>query len=368
MSVLTIVGFIGGLALLVVGANLLVKGSSGIARRFGISSLVIGLTVVAYGTSSPEMAVSVAGAAGDNPGVALGNVLGSTVANVLLILGISALFGPMLVQRRLIRIEVPIMVGLVVVTYFLAWNEVIGRVEGVLLFLLAIAYTVFTIRTSRKDPEEQEAVAGREESPKRQHGIGLNIVFALIGLGTLVGGSQLMVNSAVDIASALGLSDVIIGLTVVAVGTSLPEIATSIAAAIKGDRDLAVGNVVGSNIFNMTAVLGLSGMAASNGLPVPESMLSFDFPVMLAVCIACLPIFFTGHVIMRWEGVVFLAYYAAYVAYLVLSSTDRDRAEQFNFALIAFVIPLTVITFLVLVVREVRGRMLNRPYAAPEPQ
>lgn len=366
MEFTTPLGLVAGLVVLVIGANTLVKGATGIAQRVGISSLVIGLTVVAYGTSTPELAVSVAGAAGGSPSIALGNVFGSNVANVLFILGISALIGAMRVDRRLIRIEVPIMVGLAFFVFLLSLDGGISRIEGVMLALLAIAYTVFTIRTAKTDPEEQTIVdrQTRDESATPPS-IVTSVVFSLLGLGALVVGSQLLLNSATSIARALGLSEIIIGLTIVAVGTSLPELATSIAAAIKGDRDLAVGNVIGSNIFNMTFVLGSSGLAASGGLPVPDSVLNFDLPVMLAVCFACLPIFFTGHVIMRWEGMVFVGYYVAYVAYLVLNATSHEHAELMEAAMTGFVLPLTVMTLVVLFLRETRARSDNSSRSKP---
>jgi cation:H+ antiporter len=349
VDLFTFVGLVGGLILLVGGAEVLVRGAGSIAKGFGVSSLIIGLTVVAYGTSAPEMAVSVAGAAGGEPGVALGNVVGSTIANILLILGISAVIGSLAVARRLVRIEVPIMIAIAVGVFLMATNGVIGRVEGIVLVIAAIAYTAYTILGAKKNPDE--APPPQEEAPK-ERGKLASAGFILVGLVGLVAGSQLLVDSATEIATALGLSDVIIGLTVVAVGTSLPEVATSIAAAIKGDRDLAVGNAIGSNIFNLSIVLGLSSVVAPVGLPVPQSLLNFDFPVMIAACVACLPIFFTRYCVNRWEGAAFLGFYVAYVTYLVLDATGHSRAETFGDAMAFFVLPITGLTIVVALVRE----------------
>ncbi len=350
MTLMTGIMFVAGLVLLIVGAEWLVRGASRLAAKVGISPLVIGLTVVAFGTSSPEMAVSVQSSLAGQADIAVGNVVGSNIFNVLFILGISAAITPLIVQQQLIRLDVPIMIGVSLITYFMSVDGVISRLEGVLLFAGIIAYTAFLIIQSRKESKAVQDEYAQEFAAKQETGWKpwvINIGLVVLGLVLLVQGSNWLVDSAISIARWLGLSELIIGLTIVAAGTSMPEVATSITAAIKGERDIAVGNVVGSNIFNILAVLGLSGVVASNGLPVSAAAEAFDIPVMLAVAILCLPIFFTGKLIARWEGWLFLLYYVAYTAYLILDSTDHNALPLFNSVLLYILIPLTLVTLAV---------------------
>jgi cation:H+ antiporter len=352
---MTVVLFVAGLGLLVVGAEWLVRGASRLAAALGISPLVIGLTVVAYGTSAPEMAVSVKSAWAGQPDLALGNVVGSNVFNVLLILGASATITPLLVSSQLIRLDVPIMIGLSVLTLLLAGDGSIGRLDGAILFAGAVAYTVFQIRQSRK---ESAAIRDEyaQEYGKKRSSTAANLAIVAVGLVLLVLGSRWLVSGAVAFAQALGVSELVIGLTIVAAGTSLPEVATSILAAVRGERDIAVGNVVGSNIFHILAVLGLSGLVAPGGLPVSPAVVTFDAPVMIAVAIACLPVFASGAVIARWEGALFLFYYAAYTAYLVLAAQQHDALPAFSAVMQLFVLPLTAVTLAVVGFRAWRER------------
>jgi cation:H+ antiporter len=369
MDALTLVLFVVGLGLLVVGAELLVKGASRLAAGIGISPLVIGLTIVAFGTSSPEMAVSVSSSLAGNADIAVGNVVGSNIFNVLFILGASALIVPLVVSQQLVRLDVPIMIVVSVLAFLFGQDGVISRLEGIILFAGIIAYTAFLIIQSRKEKNKQvqeEYEKEYSEKPKGSGGVLLNIVFIVAGLVLLVIGSRWLVDGAVAIAQVIGVDDVVIGLTIVAAGTSLPEVATSILASIRGERDIAVGNVVGSNIFNILAVLGLSGIVAPNGLPVSPSIEYFDTIVMIAVAAACLPIFFTGWEIKRWEGAVFLLYYVAYTAYLVLSATGNAALPTFSTAMTFFVLPITVLTLAITVVQELRARQRRgQPPATP---
>jgi len=357
VDVTTVVLFVAGLGLLILGAEWLVKGASSLAAALGISPLVIGLTVVAYGTSAPEMAVSVKSAWAGQPDLALGNVVGSNIFNVLFILGASAIITPLVVSSQLIRLDVPIMMGVSALTFVLAGDGSIGRLDGAILFAGAVAYTVFQVRQSRK-----ESAATREEYAqefgKGRSSTVANLAFIVAGFALLVLGSRWLVNGAVAFAQALGVSELIIGLTIVAAGTSLPEVATSILAAFRGERDIAVGNVVGSNIFNVLAVLGLSGLVAPGGLPAAAALLRFDLPVMIAVAVACLPIFASGATIVRWEGGLFLFYYVAYTAYLVLAAQQHDALPVFSAVMEAFVLPLTGVTLAV-----VGWRAWRRPAA-----
>jgi cation:H+ antiporter len=350
--------FLAGLAALVVGANLLVRGASRIALSFGLSPLVVGLTIVAFGTSAPEMAVSVGAVLDGRTDIAVGNVVGSNIFNVLFILGVSALITPLVVNLQLIRQEVPIMIGISVLLLVLVLDGLIGRIEGALLFGLLIAYTAFLVVQSRREsaaagPTEFDAEMPPDTAWDRHWAVQVGLVVA--GLALLVLGADWLVGAAVAFAKAMGVSDVVIGLTIVAAGTSMPEVAASITAAIKGERDIAVGNVVGSNTFNILGCLGLSAMVADGGLVVAPSILSFDVWVMLAVALACLPIFMTGREIARWEGGVFVAYYVAYTAYLVLAAQQHDALPLFSQVMLGFVLPITVVTLVVVLLRRPSG-------------
>lgn len=342
-----------GLTVLVVGADVLVRGASRLAVSFGVSPLVVGLTVVAFGTSAPEMAVSVGSALAGSPDLALGNVVGSNICNVLLILGISALITPLLVDEQIIRQEIPIMIGVSALLVVMALDGHLGLVESIVLFALVIAYTVFLIVQSRRASQAVQEEFGTDlptSAWDRHWAVQVGLIAT--GLVMLIVGADWLVEAAVAFARAFGVSDLVVGLTVVAVGTSMPEIATSIVAAMRGQRDIAVGNVVGSNIFNILAVLGASGIASGTGLPVSEAARNFDLWVMLAVAFACLPIMITGREIARWEGGVFLAYYAAYTAWLVLQAQQHTSLPAFSGIMLGYVMPLTVITVVVSIVRS----------------
>ncbi len=352
--------FLLGLGALILGAELLVRGASKLALSFGISPLVVGLTVVAFGTSSPEMAVSVQSAWSGQVDLALGNVVGSNIFNVLFILGASALIVPLIVAQQLVRQEVPIMIGASLLLLLLALDGGISRLDGALFFGLMVAYTAFVIVQSRKESKAveqeyaQEFGAAAKSAWDSHWAAQVGLIAA--GLVLLVLGSNWLVEAAIAFAKYLGVSELVIGLTIVAAGTSLPEVATSILAAIRGERDIAVGNVVGSNTFNILGVLGVSGLVAPAALSVPPSMLAFDIPVMIAVALACLPIFFTGNLIARWEGALFLGFYVAYTAYLILAAQSHDALGTYGLVMSAVVLPLTVLTLAVVTVREWRAR------------
>lgn len=348
MTIWTVAALVLGLILLVGGAEALVKSASKLAATAGISPLVIGLTVVAFGTSAPELAVSLQAGLSNQADIALGNVVGSNICNVLLILGISALIMPLVVAQQLIRLDVPIMIGVSTLVMLFGWDGRIGRSDGVILFLGGIAYTLFLLYQSRleKDPIVQDEYAQFGTRSLSLKETGLNIALLLGGLAMLIGGSQLLIKSAVTIATLLGASQLIIGLTVVAVGTSLPELATSVTASLRGESDIAVGNVVGSNIFNILVVLGLSSAVSPNGIAVPLAAISSDIPIMLAVAVLCLPICFTGNKISRKEGGLLLAYYLLYTGSLVANATSPDSlwSDWIGFA----VVPLTLLTLALL--------------------
>lgn len=350
--------FILGLILLIVGAELLVRGASRLAIAFGVTPLVVGLTVVALGTSSPEIAISSNAALTGQAGIVLGNVIGSNIFNVLAILGLSAIITPLIVSRQLIRLEVPLIIGYSVLILLFALDGQLGRFEGIFLLLSLIAYVTFTIRQSQQESEQLEAEYndkfGRDEAQTGQ--ILFNIGMAVVGLVLLVFGSNWLVDSAVFFAQLLGVSELIIGLTIISAGTSLPEVVTSVIAASRGARDIAVGNVVGSNIFNLMAVLGVASTVAPEGIPVSSAVIGFDLPVMIAVSLVCLPIFFTGGIISRREGLFLMGYYITYTLYLILAATEHDALPRFNFVMLYFVVPLTVAVLAYVVVQEFRRR------------
>jgi cation:H+ antiporter len=347
--ILDILLLLGGLVVLVVGGHALVNGASALARRFGLSPLVIGLTVVAWGTSAPELAVCLGAALRGQGDMALGNVVGSNIINILGVLGAAAVVTPLVVSRRLVWHDVPILVGLSVAVFALGYDGRLGRVEGALLFLSGVAYTIHAIRIRRR-----VEVSDSSNRPRSRVGLGRAGLLVAVGMALLVVGAGWMVDAATSVARRLGVSDLVVGLTVVAVGTSLPEVAASIVAALRGERDIAVGNAIGSNVFNIVNVLGLTALVAPGGVPVAGAALRFDLPVMIAVAAACLPIFFSGHRIARWEGALFLTYYALYVLFLILQAEHHDAVPAFSRVMLYFVIPLTVATLVVVTWREVR--------------
>lgn len=351
-----------GLVTLVIGGELLVRGASLLARAMRISPLVIGLTVVAFGTSAPELGVSLQAALSGAADVAVGNVIGSNILNILLILGLAAMVAPLIVSSQLIRIDVPLLVAVSALMWFFARDLRVSRLEGVILVTALITYIVFCIRQSRK---ENQAVIDEFESElpvlsKLNSSRLAQVALIVVGLILLGLGSRWLVSGAVTIATLWGVSELIIGLTIVAAGTSLPEVVTSVVASFRGERDIAVGNVVGSNLFNILCVLGFSSILAPNGMPVAPVALSFDIPVMVAVAVLCLPIFFTGGVISRTEGAMLTFYYVAYTVFLVTAQSYPIFSGQLSAALLYFVIPLTVLTLLYSVFASIRaGRRLQ---------
>ncbi|MFJ6112393.1 calcium/sodium antiporter [Dietzia maris] len=372
MSALTVAALAVGFVLLIGGGEVLVRGAGGLAATLGISPLVVGLTVVAFATSAPEFAVSVDAALSGYPGLAVGNVVGSNIANILLILGMTAIVAPLVATSRIVRVDIPIMVLFSLVVLLVALDGTISFLDGLLLFAGLVTYTTATIVIARKQDgdratEALDAPAGDsagETTPtggETSHPVLLNSALVIAGVALLVIGARLLVTAASDLASAWGMSDLVIGLTVVAVGTSLPELATSMVAAIRGERDLAIGNIVGSNMFNIGAVLGMTSLIAP--IEIAAGAIRFDLPIMLAVSLALLPIAFTGLAIARWEGVLFTGFYAAYIAYVVLQAADHDALGPFSAAMLWFVIPITALWLIVLATYELgvlRGRAQTR--------
>ncbi|MBM4088196.1 MAG: calcium/sodium antiporter [Planctomycetes bacterium] len=344
-----------GFVLLIVGAELLVRGASRLAKAVGIPALIVGLTVVAFGTGAPEFAVSVQASALGQTDICVGNVVGSNILNVLLILGLSALTVPLATSPQLVRLDVPVMIAASAAVWFLAADGEIGRPEGLALLSALALYTVllvFLAKRRKLGPASDDAAESSRTLPQ----LALSAISVAAGVAILVLGSRWLVQGSVELSRWLGVSELLIGLTIVSVGTSLPELATSVVAGIRGEREIAIGNVVGSNIFNILGVLGASAAVAGQGMEVNPSALRFDIPIMTAVAVACLPVFFTGGRISRLEGMILVAYYVAYVTFLVLHATASPRFTTFTNAMVFIVIPLTLIGVLFSIFAAIRQR------------
>ena len=339
-----------GLVLLVVGGEALVRGASALALRMGLSSLVIGLTVVAVATSSPELAVSLGSVLSGDTDLAVGNVVGSNVANVLLILGVGAIVAPLLVVSQVVKLDIPVMIGLSVLMLVLALDGSLSALDGAILLVLFLGAMVASVVVSRR-----LAPKAKGPKPKPKDKTWVSIVFVLVGIAALVIGAQLLVRGAVAIATSLGVSQLVIGLTVVAIGTSLPELAATVVAVRKGETDMAVGNIVGSNAANIGLVLGLPAIIGG-GLPVHDAAVALDIPLMISTAVLCAALAFTGMRIRRWEGALFLGLYVAYVLFLVLDSTGHDALAGFTGIMVWFVLPTLALLVLLLVFNEVAGR------------
>jgi cation:H+ antiporter len=406
VSPVAVLLILGGLILLVVGGEVLVRGASDIARKVGMSRLVVGLTVVSFATSAPEFAVTMDAVFSGSPGLAIGNVVGSNIANILLVLGVAAAVSPLAVRSRVVKLDVPVMIVLSVLVTIFALNGVLATWQGIFLASALVCYVIGAVRVGHRDSametealdpswqttpvpidtdgmsaslRPEQAAADREltdpnpdpdlpepngdsdpETLRAQISVTRAVILIIVGVALLVVGARLLVDGATQIAVGLGVSEVIIGLTVVAIGTSLPELATSVVAVMRGESDLAVGNAVGSNIFNLGFVLGTAAIVAPGGIQVPESVANFDFVLMTAVAVLLLPVAYTRKSIDRWEGWLFLAYYAAYTSYLLLASSEHDALGSFSVVMLAFVVPITVVLLITLALGERKTRLAGR--------
>jgi cation:H+ antiporter len=308
-----IIFIIGGILGLFIGAESLVRGSSSLALRLGISPLVVGLTVVAFATSSPELVVSIKAALENNPGIVVGNVVGSNICNIALILGIAAMISPMKVKSQVVKREIPIMIFVSLILLLILIDDSISRVEGIFLIVGIILYVVFSYKYSMKEKDKELDKEFREGVPKQTKSILLSVVLIIAGLGLLVGGAHIFVNGAVEVAYKLGVSHAVIGLSVVALGTSLPELITSIVASFRNENDIAIGNAVGSNVFNILSILGFSSVIR----PIESSGVGIiDLGIMMLFTILILPLSRTGFRLRRREGALLFLGYLLYIAYL----------------------------------------------------
>ncbi|MCQ0166484.1 conjugal transfer protein TraR [Pseudomonas sp. S12(2018)] len=341
-----------GLLLLITGAELLVRAALRLAASLQVRPLIIGLSLVAFGSSAPQLTVSLQAAYTGAPDVAVGSVIGSNIFNVLVTLGLAALIIPLRVSRQLVRLDIPLMIGASLLVYLLALDERIGRLEGALLLLGLVAYLAILWHQSRHHARTYPA-----PGPRPQRGVGFwfgTLALMLTGLGLLSLAGHLLLEAAVEVAVDLGLSERVIGLTVVAVCTSLPELATSLIAALRGEREIAVGNVIGSNLFNLLAVLGLTALVAPVPLSISPNALAFDLPVMLGVAVLTLPVFYSGYRVTRAEGLVFLCLYLAYGLHVVAFTTGMPLANRLEQLMLLYVLPTLAVVLMYTTVRAWR--------------
>jgi cation:H+ antiporter len=347
-----------GFIALVCGGEFLVRSAAKLAAAAGIPPLVVGLTVVALATSAPEMAIVIHSSFEGKTDLAIGNAVGSNIFNVLFVLGLSSLVSPLVVTGRLLRWDVPLMIGASFLLLLLALDGRLGRLDGMLLFGLLVVYVVLSITASRRSRWVVQKELAQKYKLASVSDLALQTGLFFAGLVLLAVGSHFAVEGCVSIAQRWGVSELVIGLTIIAIGTSLPEVVTSVVASYQGQRDIAVGNVIGSNLFNILGVLGLGSILAPAGIAVTLDAIRFDIPVMIAVAIVCLPIFFVGHRISRWEGGLLFAYYLAYTSYLVLDACGNGFGKVLEVVMPVFIIPLTVITLGIGVYRH--WRILQR--------
>lgn len=340
LPLINVIELLSGLCLLLIGAELMVRAAVRLAERLHVRPLIIGLTIVALGSSAPQMTVSLQAALTDNPDIAVGSVVGSGIFNILVTLGLSALIIPLRVSRQLVRLDIPLMIGASLLVFILAWNKDLGRFDGVVLLGALALYLGLLLRQSRHSTRPHT-----ERPTETQQSWLISVLMILAGLAMLVFAGRLLLGAAVVVATDLGLSERVIGLTVVAVGTSLPELATSLIAALRGQRDIAVGNVIGANLFNLLGVLGLTALLAPTPLSVSPNALDFDLPVMLGVAALCLPVFYSGYRVTRAEGLLLLGLYLVYGLHVVSFTTGMPLAGKLERLMLFYVLP-ALLTFL----------------------
>ena len=335
-----------GFVFLLFGADILVRGSVRIAEALGIPPLIMGLTVVAFGTGSPELAISLKAQVVGSSEIALGNIIGSNICNTLLILGITAVLTTVSISIQVVRRDVPFIVLISFAPLVLGINGKISRIDGLLLICLYLLYTYWLVRGSRQTEDliqVPKKSIKQKSANSRTYFLIWNLWLIMCGLLFLFIGSQWVVDSAVSFARILGITELVIGLTIISFSTSLPEIATSVVAALRGRIDIAVGNVIGSNIFNILMVLGIASAVSSHGINVTQQALWVDIPVMISTSIICIPIFLTGRMIDRLEGGLLLFYYGIYMVYLFMRTGGNAYLPEYIAITLGFVIPLTLV-------------------------
>ncbi len=357
---MTVLLFIVGLVMLIGGAELFLKSVDKFGAAWSVSPVVMGLTVVAFATGAPELAISLQAAAEGRPDLVLGNIVGSNIANILLILGVAGLVSPLKITNRIIKIDVPVVIAASVLLFVLAMDGSLTPFDGLLILIALLMYSLFMYTQIKKDRAANQHKEKREVGePVTTLFYGKYIFLLLLGLIFIVMGSRFMVDSAVEIAGILGISELIIGLTIVSIGTSLPEVATSVSAVRRNDSDTAVANVMGSNLYNILLTLGLTIVVAPGALDVSADAIRLDLPIMMIVAGACLPLFWPGKMLGRLEAGGFLFYYAAYLTYLVFIAIQHPLKETMEWGMTWIIIPLTVLLILVKFISDYREKKLS---------
>ncbi|MFK7768090.1 MAG: calcium/sodium antiporter [Mariniblastus sp.] len=344
---------IAGLATLLVGGELLLRGATKIAAFFGMSNLMIGLTIVSLGTSAPEAAICIDAALSGNAEIALGNIIGSNIANVLLILGLTAVIIPIVVHRKIIQREIPIMIACSLLFLLVVLDGELSRIDGMILLTGMITFFVWQFLSSMEEPDlnqENQEPESADPDANSESGSGFifSIIFILLGMGMLWFGAGWLVQGATSLASSFGVSELVIGLTVVAIGSSAPEIVTSLMAAKRGFPEMAIGNVVGSNIANLLLVGGTTAVISKN-IVVPAPAMEFDIPFMIVASLACLPILATGHKISRWEGALFLCCFILFTVFLFFRAEVTVVFPKWSMFVWPVATPLILATVYVLI-------------------
>ncbi|SEM30080.1 cation:H+ antiporter [Pseudomonas sp. ok272] len=342
--------------MLILGAELLVRAAVRLVAHLKVRPLIIGLTIVAFGSSAPQLTVSLQATLAHNTDIAVGSVIGSSIFTILVILGLSALIMPLRVSRQLVRLDIPLLIGASALVFALAWNETLTPLDGIVLLAALVLYLGLLLRQSQHSPHTPSAYTPPPRTPWIR-----SALLILTGLVLLIGAGHLLLDAAVDLASELGLSERVIGLTIVAISTSLPQLATSLLAAVRGQRDIAVGNVIGGNLFNLLGVLGFTALVAPSPLSVSPNALAFDLPVLLGVTLLCLPVFYSGYRVTRVEGLLFLALYLAYGLHVASFTTGMPLAGKLEHLMLFYVLPALLAFLLFTSVRAWRRQHHTRP-------
>ncbi len=354
MSPLDLVIFLAGLVLLVIGAEGLVRGATRLGILAGLSPLVIGLTIVSFATTAPEASVSIVAAADGRGGLAVGNVLGSNIFNILVVAGAAATIIVIPVSNITIRKDLPVLIAASTLVYLFAIDKTVVEWEGVVLLVALVGFITFSVLQSRRTARatRESRITRTRQAALTEMGAGLGL--AGLGAALLILGSRLFVDSASDIASTLGVSELIIGLTIVSAGTSAPELTTAIVAALRGQTDLAIGNAVGASIINVLGVIGGAALVSGGGLEVPTDAIKFDFPIAVTVGIVVLTIAIIGKRAARRDGIFMIGFYAVYLSALIAISINSDLLNPFSIVALAVVLPVSSLAAVYVVYRAIR--------------
>lgn len=343
-----------GLGLLLGSAGLLVRNSAKLASLVGKSSLFIGVTVIAFGTSAPELAVGISGQLSNNSDVGLGNIIGSNIFNIFFVLGLAAVMHPIIVKKPLVRRDIPILLGVYVLFFLFALNGTVGSIESIILLSVFVIYLYYLSKNASEHPGAPiEEAAQKKENPAAKSSLFFTLFLIAVSIAVMVIGADMVVQGATSIAKNLGVSELVSGLTIVAIGTSLPEIVTTITAVRNNEHELAIGNVLGSCLFNIIVVPAVMALINSHGLSISKEAEIIDIPVMILAAVSCLPIFFSNHRISRSEGALFLVYGTAYFILLYIRSASDSFLNLYKVEMGVTALGLVSITFVIITVRAI---------------